>query len=117
MPVISELQSILVGPDVTRAFAYVDPPDPAMGTNSTGQATTCDYQWYTCDDPDFVAVSGPSAFFSWSSTSWPRMDQMTFALVKSDYIGGDERGHGTVYGIFKTLHAHVRAVRDGSCGS
>jgi len=105
LPFISELQSILVGPGVTTSGS-VDPPDPAMGTNPTGQATTCSAQ--PCIDPDFAAVGGPTA----SSVYWSASSSATnpnFAWVASF-------SNGIVDGIsIKALDWFVRAVRAGSC--
>ena len=49
LPIISELQSILVGPGVET----VATTDPNSGQNATGQATTCIAS--PCIDPDFAA--------------------------------------------------------------
>jgi hypothetical protein len=111
LPVISELQSILVGPGVTTSNPDVAPPDPAMGTNPTGQSTTCSAA--PCIDPDFAAVGGPTG----SSLYWSASTGVTtpnFAWNASFFNG--------LVGSFansnsKTGDFFVRAVRAGSCGS
>ena len=60
LPVISELQSILVGSGVTATATLVSPPDPAMGTNPTGQSTAVCLA-PPCIDPGFEALGGPTA--------------------------------------------------------
>jgi hypothetical protein len=111
LPVISELQSILVGAGVTFVSTNVDPIDPAMGTNPTGQATSCAAA--PCIDPDFAAIGGPTgAALYWSASS--------FATNPGDAwnAGFDNGGVSTSDFFFtKTLDTFVRAVRAGSCSS
>jgi len=107
LPFISELQSILVGPGVTTVSTNVDPPDPAMGTNPTGQATTCSAP--PCIDPDFAAVGGPTAWSGyWSASS---------SATNPGGAWGAFFGNGVVDdGFNKSADNFVRAVRAGSCG-
>jgi len=107
LPVISELQSILVGPDVTEVSTDVDPPDPSMGTNPTGQPTTCSSA--PCIDPGFAAIGGPTAGSYWSASS--RASQPDRAWLASFSYGNVSSGSP------KTLDKNVRAVRDGSCSN
>ena len=107
LPIISELQSILVGPGVGN-LASTNPDDPAAGLNATGQATTCAAA--PCIDPQFAAVGGPT----WSSGYWSSLSQATnpnrawAALFNS----------GVVHSVDEKLHNFwVRAVRAGSCSS
>ena len=104
LPFISEWQTIMVGSGVTTV-GPVDPPDPAMGTNPTGQATTCSVA--PCIDPDFAALGGPTASsFYWSASS--DATDPNGAWVASF-------GNGFVFNGFKTVGFFVRAVRAGSC--
>lgn len=105
LPIISELQSILVGPGVTTV-ANASPADPASGTNPTGQSTTCGV--VPCIDPDFAAVGGPTA----SSFYWSASSDATFPTnAWFAFFGtGVVLGNGN-----KTLDYPVRAVRAGSC--
>jgi hypothetical protein len=115
LPFISELQSILVGSGVTTVSTDVDPADPAMGTNPTGQATTCAAA--PCIDPSFAAVGGPTfhSFHSlvslyWSASAFaPDPGGAWYANFFSGFVGGN--------GFNKTFPAFVRAVRAGSCSS
>jgi hypothetical protein len=112
LPFISELQSILVGPGVTSVSPSVDPADPAMGTNPTGQATTC--AGPPCIDPSFAALGGPTASsFYWSATTFASFPA---AARGADFSDGDVNFPGN-FTSFKTLAQIVRAVRAGSCGS
>ncbi len=107
LPIISELQSILVGAGVTGVSTSVDPIDPAMGTNPTGQATTC--AGPPCIDPGFAAVGGPTA----SSGYWSASSDVTFpsGAWNAGFFDGRE-----VIGS-KAFDGFVRAVRAGSCSS
>jgi len=106
LPFISELQSILVGEGVT-ASGPVDPPDPAMGTNPTGQATICDIA--PCIDPDFAAVGGPTALsIYWSASSF---STIPFNAWVANF------NNGSVFGTLNSNDFSVRAVRAGSCSS
>jgi len=110
LPVISELQSILVGSGVT-ASANVDPVDPAMGTNPTGQATTCVSA--PCIDPRFAAFGGPTASSPsgyWSASSRP-------GLVNNLNAWRAWFNDGSVGYNAKIFDSSIRAVRAGSCGS
>ena len=107
LPIISELQSILVEAGVTGVSTSVDPIDPAMGTNPTGQATTC--AGPPCIDPGFAAVGGPTALSGYWSTS----SDVTFpsGAWNAGFFDGRE-----VIGS-KGGDSFVRAVRAGSCSS
>ena len=106
LPFISELQSILVGPGVTTGLAFQTPVDPAMGTNPTGQATTC--AMAPCIDPRFAAVGGGTASSDYWSAS-PIVSVAT-AVWQASFTSG-----GFVDGNAKTFDGFVRAVRAGSC--
>jgi hypothetical protein len=107
LPVVSELQSILVGPDVTFSSTNVDPADSAMGTNPTGQSSTCGSA--PCIDPLFAAIGGPTASSSYWSAS---------TFVPNPFLAWNAHfANGSVSTIFKTPDGFVRAVRAGSCGS
>jgi hypothetical protein len=109
LPIISELQSILVGQDVEFA-ANAAPPDPNSGLNATGQATTC--AGGPCIDPGFAAIGGPTA----QSRYWSASTLVT--SPGSAWTAGFSNGFVDI-GIFvsKTLVYFVRAVRTGSCSS
>jgi len=103
LPIISELQSVMVGPGVTStAPAAVD---PLAGANPTGQATTCSAA--PCIDPGFAAVGGPTA----SSDYWSESSSAPgpFTAWGASFALGD------VGGFLKTDGLAVRAVRTGSC--
>jgi uncharacterized protein YjbI with pentapeptide repeats len=108
LPFISELQSILVGPGVTTFFSNLVPPAPAeMGTNPTGQATTCAAP--PCIDPDFAALGGPTASsFYWSASTFATFPFAAGLASFSNGVVGN-------FSIFKTADNFVRAVRTGSC--
>ena len=109
LPIISELQSILVGAGV-ETVASADPLDPASGQNATGQATTC--AGPPCIDPDFAAVGGPTAPLGyWSASSVA--DDLLYAWGAS-FVNGLVNFDGLTS---KTNAFFVRAVRDGSCSS
>jgi hypothetical protein len=107
LPFISELQSILVGSGVPTSSTNVDPPDPEMGTNPTGQATTCAAA--PCIDPGFAAVGGPTAAGYWSASTF--VTSPGNAWVATFFNGFVNSFGKTVDDFF------VRAVRAGSCGS
>ncbi len=105
LPVISELQGIMVGPGVT-SVADAAPADPVSGTNPTGQATTCSVA--PCTDPAFAAVGGRTA----SSAYWSASSNVAFpyqAWVASYFKGSVSDFSG------KPRFFFVRAVRAGSC--
>jgi len=109
LPKVSELQSILVGPGVLSSHqANVDPADPAMGTNPTGQPTTCASA--PCLDPGFAAIDattpGSPNFDYWTEAS--RIDNPSGAWVVSI-------DNGLVGTLSKTFSKPVRAVRTGTC--
>ncbi|HIE94559.1 MAG TPA: DUF1566 domain-containing protein [Acidobacteria bacterium] len=108
LPFISELQSILVGSGVTTVSINVDPIDPAMGTNPTGQATACGSA--PCIEPGFAALGGPTASSIYWSASSNAADPV-FAWEARFQSGSLENVNGKGNGFF------VRAVRTGSCGS
>jgi hypothetical protein len=101
LPIISGLQSILVGPGVES----VANADPASGGNATGQATTCDGN--PCIDPDFAAVGGPTA----SSNYWSASTGATNPFV----AWGALFSVGNLFIGNKANVMFVRAVRAGSC--
>jgi len=108
LPVYSELQSILVGPGVT-APAAADPPDPASGTNPTGQSTTCGSA--PCIDPGFAAIGGPTASSGhWSSSA---LIDNGFGPQNRAYYAGFASSVNGIAG--KDFSFAVRAVRAGSC--
>ena len=110
LPIISELQSILIGPGVTTV-ANADPPDPASGANATGQATTCAGPSVPpCIAPDFAAIGGPTA----SSIYWSASGNAAFPS-----LGWSAAFHsgGTHFLTIKLNSYSVRAVRAGSCSS
>ena len=106
LPIISELQSILVGPGVTTV-ANADPPDTASGANATGQPTTCSAA--PCIDPDFAAIGGPTA----SSLYWSASSDATNPIR----AWGATFNNGSVSNTLRGNDGFVRAVRAGSCSS
>ncbi|HIF07674.1 MAG TPA: DUF1566 domain-containing protein, partial [Gemmatimonadetes bacterium] len=105
LPIISELQSILVGPGVDNASA-VDPADPAMGTNPTGQALTCSGS--PCIDPTFATIGGPTAASGpyWSaSRNINDPNQAWYATFSNGFVGLSNGPSAFL----------ARAVRAGSC--
>jgi hypothetical protein len=109
LPIISELQSILVGPGVeTVGINRTAPPDPASGLNATGQATICAAA--PCIDPDFAAIGGPTASsIYWSASSSPSIPSVGWSAV---FHSGDAH-----FNTIKLNSYSVRAVRAGSCSS
>jgi len=109
LPIISELQTLLVGGGVTTVSTDVNPADPDMGTNPTGQATTCSS--VPCIDPEFAAIGGPQATNDlWSATS--RAGDAGQAWFAGFVVGN------VAFRDKTTVNMHyVRAVRAGSCGS
>ena len=107
LPIISELQSILIGPGV-EIVVTADPADPNSGLNVTGQATTC--AGPPCIDPGFAAIGGPTA----SSRYWSASAQDT---TGPNFAWNANFIFGFVGGFNKTLVFPVRAVRAGSCSS
>jgi hypothetical protein len=91
LPEISELQTILIGPDA-----------------APGQATTCSSA--PCVDPDFAAIDGPTAS-SGSSIYWAA----STVLFAPDLAWGAFIGGGNVFVNGKAGDTYVRAVRTGSC--
>ena len=88
LPKISELQTILIGPDA-----------------APGQAPTCSAA--PCIDPGFAAVGGPTASsYYWSAS--------TLAGNPGNAWYADF-AHGNVLDNDKTLDGYVRAGRAGSC--
>jgi hypothetical protein len=79
-----------------------------MGTNPTGQATTCAAA--PCIDPGFAAVGGPTASNSYGSAS-SLATHPSFAWVAGFFNGNVNSFDSSVFDFF------VRAVRAGSCGS
>ena len=109
LPVISELQSIMVGPGVTTTSTNVDPPDPAMGTNVTGQSTTC--STIPCLDPRFALVAGPPPPL-FNLAYWSVHSRVSSPV--SAWAAGLEQG-GVSSLNSKLTPLRVRAVRAGSC--
>jgi len=110
LPFISELQSILIGSGVAVSSTNVNPPDPAMGTNPTGQEAACGLN-ALCIDPEFAAIGGPtgsSPYAYWSASSTAGGANAWYA---SFAFGFDFAFNP------KTNDNFVRAVRAGSCGS
>ena len=91
LPKISELQTILIGPEA-----------------APGQSTTCSSA--PCIDPDFAAIGGPTA----SSRYW---SGSTFAGLPSNpgNAWAATFNFGTVASVTKSADRLVRAVRAGSC--
>jgi hypothetical protein len=87
LPEISELQTILIGPDA-----------------GSGQSKTCAAG--PCIDPSFAAVGGPTASWHYWSASVP---------VYSIYAWSAQLADGTVGEVDKIGDLYVRAVRTGSC--
>lgn len=90
LPKISELQTILIGPDA-----------------APGQADTCSSD--PCIDPDFAAVGGPTASANyWSASSVAGLPSIAW---RANF------NLGLVFNntVFKTSGLYVRAVRAGSC--
>jgi hypothetical protein len=110
LPVISEWQSIMVGPGVVNTSVNAVPADPEAGSNPTGQATTCSVS--PCVDPEFAARVGPTASLSgsgnwyWSASSMASDSAYAYTAVFRD---------GLISPIPIVSFLHVRAVRAGSC--
>jgi hypothetical protein len=87
LPAISELQTILIGPDA-----------------APGQSTTCG--GWPCIDPDFAEVGGPTYFSYWSASTLPSSPDLAwFASFDS----------GRLFEGVKANDTFVRAVRAGVC--
>ena len=88
LPEISELQTILIGPNA-----------------APGQATTCSAS--PCIDPDFAAVGGPTASsLYWSASTYAGNPAYAwYASFSNGYVGNSLKAYDT----------SVRAVRVGSC--
>jgi hypothetical protein len=113
LPIISELQSILVGPGV-ETVANANPADPASGQNATGQAAVCPAIATVCIDPAFAAVAGPTRpYIYWSASSSAISPDAAWIVDLYPNTGPTSQ---TVEGG-KGADFHVRAVRAGSCGS
>jgi hypothetical protein len=108
LPIISEFQSILIGPGVIFRATPSSPIDTGSGLNRTGQARAC--AGPPCIDPGFAAVGGPTASDYWSALS---------GTINTAW--GADFNNGTVTTNFnkfqKTNDNFVRAVRTGSCSS
>jgi hypothetical protein len=89
LPKISELQTILIGPDA-----------------APGQATTCSAA--PCIDPAFAAIGGPTG----SSDCW---SASTVAGYPNDAWDANFNVGVVVNYVGKASHIYVRAVRAGSC--
>ena len=112
LPIISELQSILVGLGVDTV-AIAEPADPASGQNAAGQATTCGGP--PCIDSGFSTVGGPTGWGlhprsvnHWSASSFASAPDLAWDAGF---------GNGLLSGNSKTEVNFVRAVRAGSCSS
>ncbi len=88
VPKISELQTILIGPE-----------------SAPGQAATCSSA--PCIDPDFAAIGGPTASASYWSTS------MYAIIAGFPYSASFNTGEVNVFENWRKVY--VRAVRTGSC--
>jgi acyl-CoA reductase-like NAD-dependent aldehyde dehydrogenase len=78
-----------------------------MGSNPTGQATTCAAA--PCIDPQFAALGGPTA---------PSVYWSASALAFNPGLAWDAFFNlGEISNADKTLDFFVRAVRAGSCCS
>lgn len=88
LPEISELQTILIGPNA-----------------APGQVTTCSAS--PCIDPNFAAVGGPTApSLYWSASTYTGNPAYAwYASFSNGYVGNS----------LKTYYTTVRAVRTGSC--
>ncbi len=108
LPTISELQSILVGPGVTKVASG----DPLAGNNPTGQSDILCQADAPCIDAEFTAVGGATAPSNyWSKTiptSSPPLNPFRYAWV-AKFSNGD------VTFAKQTVDAFVRAVRVGEC--
>jgi len=111
LPFVSELQSILIGPGVTHSSADVDPPDPAMGTNPTGQATVTIA--FPAMDPNFTAVGGPTAALQYWSGSRAPLQPFSVSIGVWSVLPDTA---ASVFADLATDPNLVRAVRTGSCG-
>ena len=110
LPVISELQGIMIGPGVVTTIGN----DPSSGANTTGQTLDCPLASNTspgtppgCIDPRFALVGGPNyprAY--WSMTEHSNLPDRAW---QANFIAG------VLGSADKTFHQTVRAVRDGSC--
>ena len=117
IPTISELQSIMIGPGVVESSANIDPADPAMGTNPTGQATTCPlgFPGNPCVDPAFTPTKAGDTNTSmyWSSNS----SEGNIGPPLFRHAWGAFYFNGTVSWVFFKQYnsGNARAVRTGSC--
>ncbi len=103
LPTVSELQSIMVGPGVTKMVSE----DPLAGNNPTGQSDILCQADAPCIDAEFTAVGGATAPSNyWSKT--PRKNPFVFAWV-AKFSNGDVTFADLEVGAF------VRAVRVGEC--
>ena len=95
LPTISELQTILTGPDA-----------------APGQPPTCNASTFLCIDPDFAAIGGPTfPARHWSSSDSPEDVDNQFAWTAN--FG--EQFNGELEFRSKGASYQVRAVRTGSC--
>lgn len=90
LPKISELQTILIGPEAAPNQSAVCPAGSL------------------CIDPDFDNIGGPTAYVYWSDST------NNIGGVPGNAWGADF-GNGDVWDIHKSNAAYVRAVRAGSC--
>ena len=108
LPDISELQSLMVGPGVTKVASG----DPLAGNNPTGQSDIFCQADAPCIDPEFTAVGGATAPSNyWSKTiptSSPPLNPFRYAWVAKFSIGD-------LTFALQTVDAFVRAVRVGEC--
>ena len=108
LPTVSELQTIMIGPDVTRSVTTASPPDPAAGTNPTGQSVVCFAP--PCVDPDFAEVGGATQQVDYRTGSTYSVD------AAGAYVANFSFGDILVSNL-KTYDKAARAVRVGTCGS
>jgi hypothetical protein len=107
LPIISEVQSIQVGPGV-ETVANTAPPDPEAGQNLTGQSLECVEA--PCIDPRFAAVGGPTA----PGDYWSASTHGVFPLQA--WTSNPPPGYDFHFDD-KSTPNFVRAVRAGSCSS
>ncbi|HIF96104.1 MAG TPA: DUF1566 domain-containing protein, partial [Myxococcales bacterium] len=108
LPDISELQSIMVGPGVTKVASG----DPLAGNNPTGQSDILCQADAPCIDAEFTAVGGATAPSNYWSKTVPSSSP---PLNPSRYAWVAKFSNGDVVFALQTVDAFVRAVRVGPC--
>ena len=118
LPVVSEWQSILVGPGV-NASVNAEPADPQAGSNATGQPAICSVS--TCVDPGFSAQAGPTSNLSTTNRTgawyWSAASRADNSFLK--YLISFDFPHfvDSVFVPDVQQNNFVRAVRNGSCSA